>query len=411
MIGKSGSGVSALASCVVSDRANQHKNDKVVSLAAVPGDDMYRSTFKILTTLIYQLLCLEPDLFQHISLLYGSMSMEGSWSVSKLWNLLRSILSCPHHGTVIIWMDCVEEYDDPCISLVNELAQLSNSENATFKLIITTNTPSLVPSNSMEINLDNAEILKLRENEFKHGLQNEFSKLMRKKPMYHAIESRMKERLQTLVSELIESKMTMLAARLELAFLATISVPSVKLSMERALETLAIPGSDKLNAIFHWHFHQISSSYREIAYNSLSWMALALRPLKLTELAIAVTFRAGLPSITKFADRLPQDLKSDLEYMFKFLIRIENGNVYLIHRLLRDYVRMSHPCGEDCLISFVRRMDHNAVAQTCLSYLSSFKDVSPVQEATKLEDQQYHFYDYAKSTGPVTTIKPFKVTN
>lgn len=78
-------------------------------------------------------------------------------------------------------MDCVEEYDDACISLVNELARLSNSENATLKFIITTNEPSLVPSNSMEINLDNAEILKLRENEFKHGLQNEFSKLMRER--------------------------------------------------------------------------------------------------------------------------------------------------------------------------------------------------------------------------------------
>ncbi|XDG05302.1 hypothetical protein ABKA04_004917 [Annulohypoxylon sp. FPYF3050] len=142
-----------------------------------------------------------------------------------------------------------------------------------------------------------------------------------------------------------------------------------------------------LPEVFDYSLEKIPAARWEWSRLALSWIALARRPLKLTEIAVALAIgEANLTSLVALRCKIPKDVESELHHTLGSLVVIYNGEVTLIDDVFRDYLLKL--TGANSLY------DHATLAEACINLLELV--VQEQRHHTMQEGDEHHLVTYAK---------------
>ncbi|KHN93758.1 NACHT and Ankyrin domain protein [Metarhizium album ARSEF 1941] len=326
------------------------------------SDDRSRSTHRMLCSLIYQLVILEPALAGRVENIcrYAIISSE-PFSVEHLWVLFRSMLSCPHRGArvTICLVNMMDECDPRRSQFLNSLLSLADSETTPryFRLAVTFRE---APDANFNFAADAINIDPRVEDQDPDKTQRELESMAAREAS------------------------SLLQARPELAEFGGIVYEKLAAARDGftvSLTAVLLKGCQwpltypELSSLPHTpselyqHFLQrIPSQQQAWASQVLSWVVLAFRPLKLTELAVALLLpNNDLASISVQQRVRLLNLESELRRVFGNLIQIQDGTVLPVHSSLREYLvqgRTGHPDRPSPLLSH----GHHVLAESCIQY-------------------------------------------
>jgi ankyrin repeat protein len=123
----------------------------------------------------------------------------------------------------------------------------------------------------------------------------------------------------------------------------------------------------------------------EPAIRAINWIFHAIRPLRVPELAVAMSFSTdtlGEDTTDMIVDNVSWDLMRDLDGMLGCSVKVLNNRLFLVHNMFRDYIQKHG----DLLISGF----HGHITAMCLNYLlrcSGDKWQKPME--SKCEESHY----------------------
>lgn len=138
---------------------------------------------------------------------------------------------------------------------------------------------------------------------------------------------------------------------------------------------------------------QMPPKHTQAAYRILQWVLFALRPLKVSELRIAVAIEPGGKSIRQL-----QNFETLVLQLCKSFVEIETSSntVRLVHASVRDYLLSTSESRKSIGYSAFDTSDANAyLAGSCLAYMSLDREY-PYAEVTR-EANFNRFHQYLES--------------
>jgi len=348
--------------------ATETKTLRAISFFFDSSDDRRGGAHQMLASLSYQLLCLKPSLFDHVSRLYDLISDESDWRVEKLCIFFRSLLSCPSHGQTLCLISRVDECKPGRGSLSGQfpdwIVSLSNSGGPKNKFIITSRKAlaGSLPSMTIDVNKDIEEFW---QKDFESFLETQISAMIIRRPGLSAIRNDIKKSISLKHERsLLNGVSTDKIIRLMLVLLMVLSDSITKSQAKQALELLPANEGD----IYLELLARIPPPSRKWARNCLSWIVRAFRPLRLSELAVALVIETNEFPASEIDGRISLDLGWDLKRVLGDLVQIENGEVRSAEMSLREFLTSQHhACEEVCLLCCD---SHAVIAKKCLTYIS-----------------------------------------
>jgi hypothetical protein len=369
------------------------------------SDDPKRNTgVTVLRGLVFQVLQLRPKLFDYIlpSFKIQKASLFTGSSFETLWRIFEAMLRDPVLGTIYCVLDGLDECDEASLVVLLKKfralfsTEFSESLTCHFNLIIVSRDyPDFIPeilSSSSCIQLDlNAE----RE------VNNDIYRFIEVKVDELSVYKQYPEPLSVYVKEIFQNRAE--GTFLWIGIVAKELRKNKASEVEKALERFP-PGLDQLYARM---LLQIHVDRRETAAKILRWTVMAIRPLTLSELSIAVDVK---PSIGFSRDEVIRDQVSCCGYF----LTIKEDEVGFIHQSAKDYLLRKGPDSKPELENFRVKEDigNLEVAQKCFYYLQNGafadgevdltgrngpKDTSRLKDFPLLSYAAMHWPEHARS--------------
>ena len=329
-------------------------------------DEKRNTAVAVIRGLIFQLLQSCPRLFDHIlpSFKIQKESLFLSTSFEALWRIFESMVSDPALETTYCVLDGLDECDEASLEILlgKFAALLSANPNESSPchlnlVIVSRDLPNFIPellSSFPRISLDpdaDTEINKdidlfIKEKVKKLSKNRQFSEEL----CVH-VENVFRKRAQ--------------GTFLWIGIVAQALRKYKATEVEKALDSFP-PGLDQLYARI---LLQIDPGRREIAARILRWVVMAVRPLTLSELSIAIETTVE-PSIVAF--NRDERIRDQVSYCGNFLITKED-EVGLIHQSAKDYLlRKNWGSNPELEVFGVKEEVANLeIARKCMDYLQS----------------------------------------
>ena len=324
-------------------------------------DEKRNTAVAILRGLIYQLLQSRQQLFDHILPTFRIQS-ESLLSFEPLWRIFESMICDSTLETTYCVLDGLDECDQTSLEVIlgRFTALLSRKTNGSTAchlnlLIVSRDLPDCIPellSSFPRISLDPDADTEIN-NDIDLFIKTKATELSRRKQYPHGlrvhVENVFRQRAQG----------TFLWIGIVAQTLEKYKVTEV----EEALD-LFPPGLDQLYARI---LLQIDISRRKVAAKILRWVVMAVRPLTLSELSIAI----DTPVEPSTVILNPNQRMIDRVSYCGNLLKLKGDEVSLIHQSAKDYLsRKTYDSNPGLEVFRVKEEATNLeIARKCLDYL------------------------------------------
>lgn len=329
-------------------------------------DEKRNTAVAVLRGLVFQLLQSRPKLFDHIlpSFKIQKESLFLNTSFETLWRIFESMVCDLAVGTMYCVLDGLDECDETSLEvLLRKFAALLSSKTDRSSalhlnlLIVSRDLPDLIPellSSFPRISLDPDADTEINEDIYLFIKEKvkELSKIRQYSEALRVhVENVFHERAQ--------------GTFLWIGIVAQALRKYKATEVENALDFFP-PGLDELYARI---LLQIDSGRREIAARILRWVVMAVRPLTLSELSIAIETTVK-PSLVAF--NCGERIRDQVSYCGNFLI-IREDEVGLIHQSAKDYLlrRIWDSVPELEVFRVQVEVANLEIARKCMEYLQS----------------------------------------
>jgi hypothetical protein len=325
-------------------------------------DEKRNTGVTVIRGLLYQLLHLQPKLFDHILPTFKtqSESLFASSSLETLWRIFEAMLRDPITGTVYCILDGLDECDETSSEvLLGKFRSLFLSETKPSHhlkmIIVSRDFPQFLPAllkGVPRIRLDPDA-----DNEIHNDIQRFITERVEQLPAYELCP----ENLRVYIKKTFEERAqgTFLWVSLVAKALKNCRATEIKKRLDEFP-----PGLDELYARM---LLQIDVNRRAIAAKILLWVVMAIQPLKLSELGVAIGIETG-PSDDFTLREVVKDHVLSCGY---FLTIKEDDEVGLIHQSAKDYL-LRKTSDSNPELEFFRvkeEVGNLEVARKCLNYL------------------------------------------
>ncbi|PKK40810.1 hypothetical protein CI102_15130 [Trichoderma harzianum] len=371
-------------------RTQESKATELLLFFFCTPDEKHSSAVAILRGLVYQLVRLRPNLVSHILSDFESAekTQETLKSPNALWMVLEKVLQAPDLGTVFCVLDGLDECDEKSSRLLVDkfyeyFLESSKPSDVRFKLAIVSRKIGILDVfPQVKLDPDNNEYVN-------SDIQN-----------FIASSVRRLERIRG-INDIRESIETTLLERAQGTFL-WVGFVMAELSRKRTcteiMETLEeIPQG--LHGIYSRMLAQIEASRRSVIFDILQWVAVAVRPLALSELREAI----HLPPTTKISKN---QAIFDHIILCGHILTIHDEQVSLVHQSARDYLLQSDVDCDPILKEFQIDVEHAhaTLTESCLDYIEKsdlrntpldINDASVLQKLPLLQYATMHWPEHA----------------
>ncbi|KAH0545483.1 hypothetical protein FGG08_000484 [Glutinoglossum americanum] len=313
------------------------------------------STEDLLSSLLVQLLLDDPSNFEKVANLYLHDLGYATLVKEELWVLFRNLLTCPGRKETICVIDAIQDCDPSRMKFLRDLVTVRNAIESRFKVIFTN---KLVPDirtsleSCGEINLDAAQELQVGTKRF---IEASVARLVEKCPRFSGLEP-------AIIAALSKGAGSdLLWISLTLKHLELVRVRSTPIDIREALQSLPRTVSEILKTFLDG----IPTADRPWVRKAFAWILYALRPIKVRELVIALAIDVD-GTLTE--DRISRDLTGDLERIIGPLIKIDGGDIEIIHPHAREVLVQNKRNQQEWY--HISDNAHWEIAQSCLAYLS-----------------------------------------
>jgi ankyrin repeat protein len=367
-------------------------------------DDKRNTAVAIIRGMIFQLLQLQPKLMDYIlpSFEIHNKSLFTASSFETLWRIFETMLRDPVLGTTYCVLDGLDECDEASLEVLlkkfRALLQINSSESSPVNLnliVVSRGLPDFIPeilSSFPRIQLDPDA-----DTEVTSDIDRFIEVKVDELSVYKRYSELLRERVKKVFQDRAQG--TFLWVGIIAQELRKYKVTEV----EKALD-LFPPGLDELYARI---ILQIDVDRRETAAKILLWTVMAVRPLTLLELSIAVDVK---PSAGLSRDEVIRDQMSYCGYF----LTIKEDKVGLIHQSAKDYLlRKSRDPNPELENFRVKKYIGNLeIARKCFYYLQNsafadgqvnleerhgIKDISRLKEFPLLSYAAIHWPEHARS--------------
>ena len=324
-------------------------------------DEKRNTAVTILRGFIYQLLRFRHQLFNHILAIF-KIQKESLFSFEPLWKIFEIMICDPTLEDTYCVLDGLDECDEASLKvLLERLAALFSTEN---------NGSSACHLNLLIVSRDLPDCIPELLSSFPHlcldpdadtEINNDIDLFIKTKAWELSRRKQYPEKLRVHVENVFRHR-----AQGTFLWIGIVAQELEKYKVTEVERTLDLfpRGPDQLYARI---LLRIDSGRREIAARILRWVVMAVRPLTLSELRIAIE-TAAEPSTVAFDP--DQKIRDQVSYCGYFLI-IKENRVSLIHQSAKDYLlRKTHD--SDPELEFFRIKEEVAnleIARRCLEYL------------------------------------------
>ncbi|MCJ1261200.1 Ankyrin-2 [Lobaria immixta] len=367
-----------------------------------------KTAMAIIRGLIFQLLQSRPSLFSHIlpsfQIRKGSLFADSSFET--LWRIFESMVRDPIVGTTYCVLDDLDECDE--VSLEVLLKKFVALFPATIKkssichlnlIVVSRDFPDFIPEllssfPRIRLDLDADTEINSDINQFIEVKVNELS-------VYRQYTGSLRAHVKKVFQSRAQG--TFLWVGIVAKTLRKYKVTEVKIALD-----LFPPGLDKLYARM---LLQIDIDRRDVAAKILRWVVMAVRPLTLSELSIAIDTTVR-PSDDFSHDEVTRDQVSYCGYF----LTIKEDQVSLIHQSAKDYfLRKTRDSNSELEFFRVREEVVNLeIARKCLDYLQNGalaagkvdlqNDTSHLNTFPLLSYAALHWLEHARSLAPSEDI-------
>ncbi|RYP70535.1 hypothetical protein DL769_004928 [Monosporascus sp. CRB-8-3] len=340
-----------------------------------------RSQKSAFVSLSRQLLLARPGLFRHVRALCDFMYQRSLFNKNVLWSLLRSLLTHCTEPAVYCIIHSVHECDEPLDEVIRGFSEIVHMSGGSVKIVLTSDEKfalahmqpcPCVFSNCRSVSSSDWPQASLAVD----ALVREYvARVAREKPLWA-------EFADAITKALCAPPTTYLSAMHRMARLQAADIRSSPGAILTKLDELRLDSLGQPSNSPPW----VRSAFR--------WVAYALRPLVVDELAVAVAFdefrsaRACSPTpddnyteLEALSSLIPRDIIGDLTREARPLIRADGNRVVPAHSSLRELLHNSANSEEELFDP------HYLIFSACLEYL---KFVSLIYSAPFYDlDEQY----------------------
>ncbi|KAL3418555.1 ankyrin repeat protein [Phlyctema vagabunda] len=303
----------------------------------------------------------KDTLYEHLLSEMENWSSDAFTSVPRLWKILHQTLDNPHFKCVYCVLDALDECESASASaFISELKEyMANATRNKLKPIITSReVPNTLPQqlrNFWRIRLDPD-----MDNEVSNDIQIYIAAKMDDK--YHGQPQEWRQKIQ---EELIaRAEGTFLWA----GFAIEMLLPLAQSEILPALREMP-PGLDTMYdrmilQIGKGLAPNLSIARQTKAASLLRWIALAMKPLSLQELFIAIHAEVS-DGLTK------EQVVLDHASFCGHLLVIRDNRIQLVHQSLKDYLLRDQQAGDSTLEMFRIKpaAAHKEIAEGCVPFL------------------------------------------
>jgi ankyrin repeat protein len=367
-------------------------------------DPKRNTAVTIIRGLIFQLLQLRPNLFDFIlpSFKIQKESLFTGSSFETLWRIFETMLRDPVLGTVYCVLDGLDECDEASLVVLlkkfRALFSTEFSESSTCHLnliIVSRDHPDFIPeilSSFSRIRLDP---------DADREVNNDIHRFIEVKVNELSVSRQYPEQLRIRVKEVFYN-------RAEGTFLwVGIAAEALRKYRNSEVPEALDNFPSGLDELYARILLQINVDRRETAAKILRWTVMAIRPLTLSELSVALNVK---PSVGFSRDEVIRDQASYCGYF----LTIKEDEVGLIHQSAKDYLlRKSRDPNPELEIFRVKEdMGNLEVARKCFHYLQNgalaggkvnlersygLKDTSRLKDFPLLSYATMHWPEHARS--------------
>ena len=376
----------------------------------------------ILRGLIWQLLKYRPKLFDHILPSFRTQG-ESLFSFEPLWRIFKSMVCDPTLENTYCVLDGVDECDKASLELLlRRFAALFSAD--TFGpsayhlnlLIVSRDLPDCIPkllSSSPCISLDSDADTETSQ---------DIELFIKTKVKELSKDENYSEALRVHVERVFRERAQ--GTFLWIGIVAKALSEKKKTQVEKALEKFP-PGLDELYARI---LLLIDSDRREVAARILRWVVMAVRPLTLSELSLAIEPTVDSSIVANRDERI----RDQISYCGNLLVIIDGQedqedqwyqeserkevSVGLIHQSAKDYLLRKKQDSNPVLEDFRVKEDvaNLEVAKRCLDYLQSgalenskpyiWRDGDRLKCFPLLSYAVLHWHEHARSLAPTADV-------
>ena len=326
-------------------------------------DEKRNSAVAIIRGMMFQLLQLRPKLIDHIlpSFEIQKESLFTASSFETLWRIFATMLGDPVLGTVYCILDGLDECDeDSLVVLLKKFRaffsmEFSGSSACHLNLIIVSRDhPDFIPemlSNFSRIRLD-PDVDKEVNNDIHRFIEVKINEL--------SIHRQYPEPLRVRLEKVFRDR-----AQGTFLWIGIVAEELRKYKVTEVEKALDLFPSD-LEALYARMLLQIDLDRRETAARILLWVVMAIRPLTLSELSVAIDVK---PSVGFSRNEVMRDYVSYCGYF----LTIKKDEVGLIHQSAKDYLlRKTRDSNPELEVFRVKEEIGNLeIARKCLEYLQN----------------------------------------
>ena len=361
-------------------------------------DEKRNTAVTVIRGLIYQLLQSRQKLLNYILPTFRTQK-ESLFSFETLWKIFESMVCEPDLETTYCVLDGLDECDEASLEiLLGKFAALLSAKPYRSSachlnlLIVSRDLPDFIPellSSFPRISLNPDADTEITQ-DIDLFINAKVEELSRRRQY--------PDRLRLRVEEVFRDRAQ--GTFLWIGIVAQVLRKYKATEVEKALD-LFPPGLDELYARM---LLQIDSGRREIAARILRWVVMAVRPLTLSELSIAIDTTVR-PSAAGFShDEMTRDQVANCGYFLK----IQENEVGLIHQSAKDYLlRKTSDSNPELEVFLVKEEVANLeIARKCLSYLHSgalenskpdiLENTSRLRAFPLLNYAALHWYEHTK---------------
>ncbi|KAM0800726.1 hypothetical protein BDR22DRAFT_230902 [Usnea florida] len=325
-------------------------------------DERRNTAVAVLRGLIWQLLQFRPKLFDHILPTFRR-EKQSLFSLEMLWKIFESMVYDPAIGTTYCVLDGVDECEANSLEiLLRKFAALFSAKTDQSSachlnlLVASRSFPDFIPnllSSFPRISLD-ADASPEVNKDINIFIEAKVEELSEDRQYPEALREHVAKVFRDLAG----------GSFLWIGIVAKELANYKASEVEEALEGFP-PGLDEVysRALLH-----IDSGRRSIAARILRWVVMAVRPLTLLELSLAIEPTVGSSIVTNRDERI----RDQISYCGYFLV-IKQDEVGLFHPSARDYLLRTF-CDSNPELEFFRVKEDVAnleIARRCMDYLQS----------------------------------------
>lgn len=315
-----------------------------------------RCTYTLFASLTSQLLETDPVNFRYIQHLYDLvMEMDSPWTLENLWMLVRSIILISNVRPVYCFIDSVNKCDPERDHFLKDFLRLPDSTDGNLKIVIT-NSERDAKNFPSDFIVD-VDARQSRKGDMEQYLNHKISKLIKARPGF-------RDSALVICERILALEPTYLLASLIIDWLYDSKARSTPSEVQKVLDDMP----QSLAGIYQQAYIKNRPGSCHWNLRALYWIAHALRPLTIEELAtaLAIEFKEGAFTIVE--ENRPRSLVEDLKRTFGSFLKFDRDEVFLVHESAREFLLQSSRDWDPEIMKY-SLYGHACIASLCLDYL------------------------------------------